>query len=245
MLGIPQEQASHSHRTLARFVETTQRESAHVRKFLHGHWYRWMSRCLLIIVMLAVCPITGEAFGFGMRLANAQGSTEPTGLYPLQIILTLDRASSSTVGTIMALLATLEEAGVLPPEGTAQANQVIHALIQLQSALMKSASPELAAYRVAVEASWRSQHSEGVDGEAGDEGLTAKVLGAFIAYDQEHSLWGDPKIVLAMQEFNVTRADWVVVIDLFHQAEGVFRGQGRSIHQVYEAWRMTMPGGKS
>lgn len=204
-----------------------------------------MSRCLLIIVMLAVCPITGEAFGFGMRLANAQGSTEPTGLYPLQIILTLERASSSTVGTIMALLATLEEAGVLPPEGTAQANQVIHALIQLQSALMKSASPELAAYRVAVEASWRSQHSEGVDGEAGDEGLTAKVLGAFIAYDQEHSLWGDPKIVLAMQEFNVTRADWVVVIDLFHQAEGVFRGQGRSIHQVYEAWRMTMPGGKS
>jgi len=201
--------------------------------------------CLLIIVTLAVCPIMGEVFGFGMRLANAQGSTEPTGLSPLKIILTSERASSATVGTIMALLATLEEAGVLPPEGTSQANQVIHALIQLQSALMKSASPELAAYRVAAGASWWSQHSEIIDGEVGGEGLTATVLGAFIAYDQEHSLWDDPKIVLAMQEFNVTRADWVVVVDLFHQAEAVFRGQGRSIHQVYEAWRMTMPGGKS
>ena len=149
------------------------------------------------------------------------------------------------VGTIMALLATLEEAGVLPPEGTPQANQVIHGLIQFQAALMNSTSSELAAYRIAAEAFWGSQHSERVGADARGKGLTSKVLGAFIDYDQEYPLWDDSKIVLTMQEFNVTRADWVLIVDLFQQAEAIFREQGRSIHSVYKAWRMHMPGRKS
>lgn len=181
----------------------------------------------------------------GIGLANAGRNPEPIGPRPLQIILTSERAGSSTVATIMALLATLEEAGVLPPEGTSQANQVIHGLIQLQSAVMKSTSPELGAYRVAAEGFWRSQHTEGLPGEIGGEGLTSKVLDALIDYDQEYSLWGDPNIVLALQEFNVTRANWRLVADLFHQAEVVFREQGRSIHSVYKTWRMNMSGRKS
>ncbi|MEX2490356.1 MAG: hypothetical protein WD425_01200 [Nitrospirales bacterium] len=198
---------------------------------------------MLSVVMSFFPP--GETFQAGIGLVNAGGNPEPIGPRPLHIILTSDRASSSTVATIMALLATLEEAGVLPPEGTSQANQVIHGLIQLQSAVMKSSSPELGAYRVAAEAFWRSQHTEGPQGETGGEGLTSKVLGAFIDYDQEYSLWGDPNIVLALQEFNVTRADWMLVADLFHQAEVIFHEQGRSIHSVYQTWRMNMPGRKS
>lgn len=242
MLGIPQEQASQSYRTLARFVGTTQGVCALVHTFHRGHWRLWMNACLLSVVM---CLFPGETFRVGIGLANAGRNPEPIGPRPLQIILTSERASSSTVATIMALLATLEEAGVLPPEGTSQANQVIHGLIQLQSAVMKSTSPELGAYRVAAEAFWRSQHTEGPHGEIGGEGLNSKVLEALIDYDQEYSLWGDPNIVLALQEFNVTRADWRLVADLFHQAEVVFREQGRSIHSVYKTWRMNMPGRKS
>ena len=196
--------------------------------------------CLLIVVILVICPITGEAFVLDLGLMNEQVLSESR-----RTILTSERASSSMVGSIMALLATLEEAGVLPPKGTPQANQVIHGLIQLQSALMKSTSPELAAYRVAAEAFWMTQHIDGEDGEAEGQGLTARVFGALIAYDQEHPLWDEPKIVLAMRTFNVTREDWVLIVDLFHQAEVVFGEQGRSIHQIYETWRTTMPGGKS
>ncbi|HEX2055392.1 MAG TPA: kelch repeat-containing protein, partial [Nitrospiraceae bacterium] len=42
------------------------------------------------------------------------------------------RATSRHVGSVMAMLATFDEAHVLPPEGTAQANQIIKALIQFQ-----------------------------------------------------------------------------------------------------------------
>ena len=38
----------------------------------------------------------------------------------------------------MAMLATFDEAGVLPPESSPQANQLIRALIQFQSAFLKS-----------------------------------------------------------------------------------------------------------
>ncbi len=145
----------------------------------------------------------------------------------------------------MTLLATFDEAGILPTEGTAQANQVIHGLIQLQSALMQSASSELAMYRMAAEAHWRRLHKGIGDGALERKRLTMRVLAALILYDQEHPMWENKRIVSAMQAFNVTHADWMVIIGIFHKANEVFREQGRSIHQVYDAWRQNMPGGKT
>jgi hypothetical protein len=145
----------------------------------------------------------------------------------------------------MALLATLDEAGVLPPEGTAQANQLIHGLIQLQSALMKSSSPELSAYRVAAEQYWMTHHKKGERGAVVSEGLTSRVLGMLVLYDKEHPIWDEPKIVSAVHLYNVTLPDWLLLVEVFIKAETVFREQGRSIHTIYDAWRMKMPGGKS
>ena len=48
---------------------------------------------------------------------------------------------SPYIGSVMALLATFEDAGVLPPEGTPQANSIIKAVIQFQSAFLKSHHP--------------------------------------------------------------------------------------------------------
>src|SRR2546422_1233685 len=45
--------------------------------------------------------------------------------------------SRPLVGHIMALLAVFEEADVLPPEASPEANALIHALIQTQAALTK------------------------------------------------------------------------------------------------------------
>ena len=41
----------------------------------------------------------------------------------------------------MALLATLQDANVLPPEGTPEANRVIQIVIQFQGLFMKSSDP--------------------------------------------------------------------------------------------------------
>jgi len=85
----------------------------------------------------------------------------------------------------------------------------------------------------------------GLDGALGGNELTDRVLAALILYDQEHPMWKDQKIVSAVQAFNVTHADWVLIVDLFHKANAVFREQGRSIHKVYDAWRMNMSAEKS
>jgi hypothetical protein len=246
MNGVPHDGVCKGHGTPARFLGTTQKEGLLFSRFHEDQWGGWASTFFLVILTSVVLYSSlGEARGFSADLMKEHLSPQHQMVNPHPDLLIAERASSSIVGTIMALLATFDEAGILPPEGTPQANQVIHALIQLQSTLMKSTSPELAAYRIEAEAFWRRQHSGGEGGDAGDKGLTAKVLGAFIAYDQEHSLWAVPKVVLAMQEFNVTRADWVMIVDLFHQAEAVFRQQGRSLYDVFEVWRISMPGGKS
>ena len=200
---------------------------------------------LLAMVSFVVCPTMTETFGSSQVISKQHVSAESQCLSPYRVFLISERASPSMVGTIMALLATFDEAGVLPPEGTTQANQVIHGLIQLQSALMKSPSPELAVYRIAAVAHWRNQHKEIADDGLGEEGLTDRVLAALILNDQEHPMWENPKIVSAVQAFNVTRTDWRLIVELFHKADAVFREQGRSIHKVYDVWRMSMPGGKS
>src|SRR2546430_15308754 len=50
-------------------------------------------------------------------------------------------SSRPLVGHVMALLAVFEEAAVLPPETSPEANALIHALIQTQAALTKSTNP--------------------------------------------------------------------------------------------------------
>jgi hypothetical protein len=213
--------------------------------FRKGRWWVWAGAFFFVVMNHLVMFLSlGNTFGFSPDLTNLRENTSQAVLKSRYAILISKRASSVTVGTIMALLATFDEAGVLPPEGTAQANHVIHGLIQLQAAMMKSPSSELAAYRKAAIAHWMSQSKERRAGVVGDKGLTDRVLAALVAYDLEHPLWDDPKIVLAMQAFNVAHVDWILIVDLFHQAEAVFREQGRSIHAVYEIWRMNVPGGK-
>ncbi len=206
-----------------------------------GFW----TRTFLLVVSLGWCLIPSEVSGFSFAFIRAQGIPEPDGLRSISEILASERTQSSMVGSIMALLATLDEAGILPPEGTAPANQLIHGLIQLQAAFLKSSSPELAAYLMAAEKHWIMKHNESEYGSLGTRGLTSRVLEALIFYDKENPMWEDPKIVAAVQAFNVTGSDWVLIVNMFSQAETVFRGRGRSIHELYDQWRVKMPGGNS
>jgi len=203
------------------------------------------TRTFLLVASLGWCSIPSEASGFSFAYMGAQVIFEPDWVRTHSGILVSERTQSAMVGSIMALLATLDEAGILPPEGTSQANQLIHGLIQLQAAFLKSTSPELTAYLMAAEKHWIMKHNEREYGAFAASGLTSRVLEALIIYDKEKPMWEDPKIVAAVQAFNVTGSDWVLIVDTVTQAERVFRDQGRSIHELYDQWRVKMPGGKS
>ncbi len=201
---------------------------------------------MILALFLFSLPSYGKTAQLGRASVGFEGSTEGFLLSSPAMFLEVERASSSMVGTIMALLATFDEAGVLPPEGTPEANHIIHGLIQLQSALVKSPSSELVAYQKAAVEFWMTHNLESkAPGVVGQEGLTDRLLAALIAYDQEYALWEEPTIVKAMQAFNVTHDDWLFIVKLFKRAEKVFHDQGSSIHEVFERWRTRMPGGKS
>jgi hypothetical protein len=155
------------------------------------------------------------------------------------------RTGSALVGSVMALLATFESANVLPPEGTSQANQLIHGLIQMQAALVKSQSSELSDYfSAAVEQRFEKESTELLQ-SIHQSGLTSKLLEALVSYNHKIPMWGKPALIKLFQRYNISRPDWELIEKIFGEAEVAYRMKGSSIHDAYELWRAQMPGGRS
>ncbi|MGP0594995.1 hypothetical protein ACTRXD_20955 [Nitrospira sp. T9] len=155
------------------------------------------------------------------------------------------RTGSALVGSVMALLATFESANVLPPEGTSQANQLIHGLIQLQSALVKSQSSELSEYFSAgVKQRFEKESAELLQ-SMHQSGLTSKMLEALVSYNHKIPMWEKPPLIELFQRYNISRQDWELIEKIFGEAEVAYRMKGSSIHDAYELWRAQMPGGRS
>ena len=215
---------------------------------MNGESFRKQVCLRMHLLFVGVFLVGGHfpAEGSGLSIAHVRVydiSDPKVQSLPLSIVA-VEGAPPSMVGSIMALLATLEDTGVLPPEGTSQANQLIHGLIQLQSAFLKSSSPELSAYLRAAEKQWRVEHQDSGFTSLAKAGLTSRVLEALIFYDKVSPMWENPKVVAAVQGFNVTHSDWVLIVDLVSQAEKVFNSRGQSLHGSYDQWRVQMPGGQ-
>ncbi len=155
------------------------------------------------------------------------------------------RTGSALIGSVMALLATFESANVLPPEGTSKANQLIHGLIQLQSALVKSQSSELSEYFSAAVEQRFEKESAGLLQLIHQSGLTSKLLEALVSYNHKIPMWEKPALIELFQRYNISRQDWELIEKIFGEAEVAYRMKGSSIHDAYELWRAQMPGGRS
>src|SRR5436309_572784 len=146
-------------------------------------------------------------------------------------------SSRPLVGHVMALLAVFEEADVLPPESSPEANELIHALIQTQAVLTKSTNP--ATRRWFAEA-LRQSEAPGAEPDP-REGLTSHALEAIVTYAGTHPPTARPDVMAGLQEFNVSPADLDLMARVYRQARDRFRSTGRNIHRIYEAQRRAMP----
>ncbi len=157
---------------------------------------------------------------------------------------TQGRTSSGPVGASMAVLATLQDADVLPPEGTPEANRVIQIVIQFQAAFMKSSDPALREFvDQALAAKWGDRSAElGAAFRAG--GWTSEVVEALSGYFATRSARERARLADAFIPFNMRLADFERLRDLFARARARFDGQGRDIHQIFAHHRRNMPGGK-
>jgi hypothetical protein len=151
--------------------------------------------------------------------------------------------TSGPVGASMAVLAMLQDADVLPPEGTPDANRVIKMVIQFQSVFMKSGDPAVQAF---LDRALAAKTGSGADEAASrfrSTGWTSDVLEALgeqwvaTAIDQREQL------APGFRQFNISLADFDWLMELVAKARTTFEQRGQNIHQVFAQRRREMPGG--
>lgn len=156
----------------------------------------------------------------------------------------IGKAPKPYVGSAMAVLATLEQAKILPPENTPEANHIIKAVIQFQSAFAHSDDLALQDFAHQAVATRYGGRSPELITEFRVAGWTAPVLEALS--DAELHLPAEQLQGLAggFHQFNLSIQDFHRFMVLVREARQAFAQQGLRFEEVYAAHRRTMPGGK-
>ena len=154
------------------------------------------------------------------------------------------RASSAKVGAVMALLATFEDTGILPPEDSPNANRLIKALIQFQSAFMTSGHPAVQHW---LREAFTKKFGEAMPStlevfRAG--GWTSQSLEAVVDYATATPVWNAPNVTDGFRAFNIGRADFDLLAQTFTEARAAYAAKGQNVHEAYAARRKTMPGAR-
>ena len=143
----------------------------------------------------------------------------------------------------MAVLAMFQDADVLPPEGTPEANRVIKVVIQFQSVFMKSGDPAVQAF---LSQALAAKAGSGADEDLSrfrSTGWTSDVLEALgeqwvaTAIDQRE------RLAPGFRQFNISLADFDWLMELVAKARTAFVQRGQNMHQVFAQRRREMPGG--
>jgi hypothetical protein len=150
--------------------------------------------------------------------------------------------SSGLVGASMAVLATLQDADVLPPEDTPEANRVIKAVIQFQSVFLKSSDPAVQLLLTQALAAQEGGTGEETLLRFRSTGWTSDVLEALstqwlsVATDQQE------RLAPGFRQFNVSPGDFDRLMELVAKARTTFRQRGQTLQQVFAQRRQEMPG---
>ena len=144
----------------------------------------------------------------------------------------------------MAMLATLQDANVLPPEGTPEANRIIQMVIQFQALFMKSDDPAVRSFfDQALIARWANQ-AESFGETFRTRGWSSEILEALSLAFQRLSRQERGQLGVAFSSVNMQLTDFERLGDLFTKAQVTYRGRGQDIHRVFAERRQTMPGGQ-
>src|SRR5262245_48582628 len=150
------------------------------------------------------------------------------------------------VGAAMALLSTLEDARVLPPEGTPEANNVIKIVIQFQSAFMKSTDSAIRDFfRHSLVRRFEEPRAGELDIAFHKSGWSSSVLEAFDTYYSSAPANEFKGLAAGFSQYNVTVGDFEYLLDLFRKAQLEYQQRGQDIHRIFAERRQMMPGTQS
>src|SRR5688572_12406469 len=154
------------------------------------------------------------------------------------------RTPSGPVGASMALLATLQDAAVLPPEGSPEANRVVQSVIQFQGLFMKSADPALRDFVDQALASKFGDRAEQIGADFRKGGWTSHIVEAICDRYAASSPEERARLLEPFSRAHMRPADFERLSELYAKARDGLQQQGRDIHRIFAEHRRRMPGGK-
>ncbi|MBS0168916.1 MAG: hypothetical protein JSR62_01065 [Nitrospira sp.] len=164
---------------------------------------------------------------------------------PLYAVSQSGRTSSVYIGSVMAMLATFEDAGILPPEGTPPANRIIKAVIQFQSAFLKSDHQAIRQFFADAHRVKLGDRAEEVEAAFRLSGWSADTFEAVIAAGQQDNAWNKDGLSEGFRAFNIGKQDFDILAELYRRSSSAFATQGTTFQQVYAQRRREMPGAKT
>jgi hypothetical protein len=150
---------------------------------------------------------------------------------------------SGPVGASMAVLATLQDADVLPLEGTPEANRVIKAVIQFQSVFLKSGDPAVQLFLTQALAAKEGRSADETLSRFRSTGWTSDVLEALSEQWVATGIEQRDRLGPGFRQFNVSPVDFDWLMELIVKARTAFIQRGQTMHQVFAQRRREMPGG--
>lgn len=142
----------------------------------------------------------------------------------------------------MAVLATLQDANVLPPEGTPEANRVIKSVIQFQSVYLKSSDSAVQTFLSDAFAAQKGSDANEAASRFRSAGWTSNTLEALSEQWGVTAIDQRERLTPGFGQFNVSPADFDVLMELVAKARTALEQRGQNIHQVFAQRRREMPG---
>lgn len=142
----------------------------------------------------------------------------------------------------MAVLATLEQAQVLPAEGTREADRVIQSVIQFQSAFAQSTDRSLQDFARRAVAGKHGDETTPVLERFRASGWTAEVLEAFVDADQRTTPEELDSLAAGFRQFNLSVDDFKRFMQLVRDGRSALAARGQHFEEVYAYHRKAMPG---
>lgn len=188
------------------------------------------------------CLIVPLSVALWLLVSLLDGATSLAVSDSASILTQRTKSTSPFVGSAMAVLATLEQAQVLPPEGSREADRVIQSVIQLQSVFAKGADPSIQEF-----AQQALAHTHGMDAPMALEqfrtnGWTADMLEALADAERRASADERQSLATGLGQFNLSVDDFTRLMQLVRDGRSALETRGHRFHEVYAHHRKAMPG---
>jgi len=155
------------------------------------------------------------------------------------------KASPAHVGSAMAVLATLDQAQVLPPEGTIEANRIVQAVIQFQSAFTTGDDPAIQEFASRAVAARHGARAAAVLEESRAAGWKSELLECLAEAEARATEQDLQTLKPGLARYNVSVEDLHRLMHMVREARRSLQEKGLDFHRVYAEHRRAMPGAAS